>query len=462
MSSSLFSPGNDDDTYRNGSWRCDESPWYAPTPGNFSRTSSPSSLSLINANSPSPFEYPAPQPRASHTDKLPLLQYGDWVEGKTYDEDPPTCIHYWIEWKVTLNTKTVIKDTEQDLVLAPGFYWRLFLQPKLREKLCLKYPHKKIALDDTSIVVTVPRRDKLTRQFDKTDIDWPDIERQLLEWGHHFLAGKKLKLLISFNYVDDNQDPTASRRATDKRGASSATQNMLQDLDRDVNTEEELTGEPAAWRHVYMVMRCPGSCELGPHCWQDPYGKKHYKLYRDELLSLVRYVKSGKRLETHEDVPGMIREQIYRAERRRLEGAKSRSRLPSESAYPPITITNVLPAHATQPGMSSSPPAPEDASTCSTKASRLKIAGFRDANVQAYCDWQQSQVANESWKDEFRKACDVALGDGLDLDQIEELSDPEYFKNRGVKWGIARRFVRDIRYWVDNFYCYVNGGESDL
>ncbi|KAI2853490.1 hypothetical protein CBS11350_228 [Aspergillus niger] len=229
---------------------------------------------------------------------------------------------------------------------------------------------------------------------------------------------------------------------------------MLQDLDRDVNTEEELTGEPAAWRHVYMVMRCPGSCELGPHCWQDPYGKKHYKLYRDELLSLVRYVKSGKRLETHEDVPGMIREQIYRAERRRLEGAKSRSRLPSESAYPPITITNVLPAHATQPGMSSSPPAPEDASTCSTKASRLKIAGFRDANVQAYCDWQQSQVANESWKDEFRKACDVALGDGLDLDQIEELSDPEYFKNRGVKWGIARRFVRDIRYWVDNFYCY--------
>ncbi|OJJ65576.1 hypothetical protein ASPBRDRAFT_201703 [Aspergillus brasiliensis CBS 101740] len=157
----------------------------------------------------------------------------------------------------------------------------------------------------------------------------------------------------------------------------------------------------------------------------------------------------------------MIREQIYRAERRRLEGQKSRSRLPSESAYPPITITNVLPAQATQPGMSSSPPTPEDASICSTKASRLKIAGFRDANVQAYCDWQQSQVANESWKDGFRKACDVALGDGLDLDQIDELSDPEYFKNRGVKWGIARRFVRDIRYWVDNFYCSVDGGESD-
>ncbi|KAI9041044.1 uncharacterized protein KD926_007460 [Aspergillus affinis] len=427
MSSNLFSPENDN--------------------GNFGRTpSSPSKLSLINANSPSLFEYPAPQTSVSRTDKLPLLQYGDWVEGKAYDEDPPTCIHYWIEWKVTLNTKTVIKDTEQDLVLAPGFYWRLFFQPKLREKLCLKYPHKKIALDDTSIVVTVPRRDKLTRQFGKTDIDWPGIEKQLLEWGYHFLAGKKLKLMIS---------------ATDKRGTSSATQGMLQDLDREVNTEKELTGEPAAWRHVYMIIRCPGSCELGPHCWQDPYGKKHYKLYRDELLNLVKYVKSGKRLESHEDVPGMIREQIYKAERRRLEGQKGCSRLTSESTYLPITITNVFPAQVTQQGMLSSPPTSENVTICVTKASRLKLAGFRDANVQAYCDWQQSQVENESWKDEFRKACNVALGDGLDLDQIDELNDPEYFKNRGVKWGIARRFVRDIRYWADNFYYSVDGRESD-
>lgn len=51
-----------------------------------------------------------------------VLQYGDWVEGKAYDEEyPPTCIHYEIEWKITLSTRTVAQDTEQDLVLAPGF-----------------------------------------------------------------------------------------------------------------------------------------------------------------------------------------------------------------------------------------------------------------------------------------------------------------------------------------------------
>jgi hypothetical protein len=83
--------------------------------------------------------------------------------------------------------------------------------------------------------------------------------------------------------------------------------------------------------------------------------------------------------------------------------------------------------------MSSSPPSSEDTFASSAKTSRLNITGLRDANVQAYCDWQQSQVRHESWKVELQKACDVALDDGLDLDQIDELSDPNYFKNRGVK-----------------------------
>ncbi|KAL4763395.1 uncharacterized protein BDW70DRAFT_148555 [Aspergillus foveolatus] len=159
-------------------------PQYTPTPGNFGHTpSSPSKLSLINANPPSPLQDPAP--------------HSNWVEGKVYNKDPPTCIHYWIEWKVTLNTRTVIKDTEQNLVLAPGFYWRLFLQPKLREKLCHKFPHRKIILDDTSIVMSVSWLDKVDRQFSKSDINWPEIEKQLSEWGSHFLAGKRLKLIIA-------------------------------------------------------------------------------------------------------------------------------------------------------------------------------------------------------------------------------------------------------------------------
>ncbi|KAJ5148063.1 class I glutamine amidotransferase-like protein [Penicillium atrosanguineum] len=120
---------------------------------------------------------------------------------------------------------------------------------------------------------------------------------------------------------------------------SSATQRMLQDRDRQIYAEEEASGEPSAWKEVYALMRCPGSCELGPHCWQDPYGKKHYKLYRDQLESLVKCVQSGGILQSHEDVPGMIREQIYRAERQRLDRPRANNRSTAEASCPPITIT---------------------------------------------------------------------------------------------------------------------------
>jgi hypothetical protein len=97
---------------------------------------------------------------------------------------------------------------------------------------------------------------------------------------------------------------------------------MLQERDLQINAEEDSPGQPSAWKLVYTVMRCPGSCGLGPHCWQDPYGKKHYKLYKEELLSLVKHVETGGVLQSHEDVSGIIREQIYKTERRRLDRQK--------------------------------------------------------------------------------------------------------------------------------------------
>lgn len=105
-----------------------DTPQYTPTPGNFRWSpASPSDIGCINIDPISPNGYASRQQTVSQKNSLPLLQFGDWEERRTYDEGPPACIHYLIECKVTLNNRTVAKDTEQDLVLAPRFQWRLFL-----------------------------------------------------------------------------------------------------------------------------------------------------------------------------------------------------------------------------------------------------------------------------------------------------------------------------------------------
>jgi hypothetical protein len=101
--------------------------WDAPTPGNFHGTpSSPSNFSYLSSNRGLYTRYSTPSLRL---ERLPLLGLDDWQEGRTYDEQPPICIHYSIEWKLALNKRVVSSDTEQNLVLTPSAYWDQFLRP---------------------------------------------------------------------------------------------------------------------------------------------------------------------------------------------------------------------------------------------------------------------------------------------------------------------------------------------
>jgi len=104
-----------------------------------------------------------------------------------------------------LSGTLVTKDTEQDLVLAPSQYWSLYLQPKLEEVLRKKLPpNRQVKVVDTNVVVLVKERleQDLTKRFDKAEIDWPVVEKQLIAWGELFHAGKKLMVDLSLNYVD--------------------------------------------------------------------------------------------------------------------------------------------------------------------------------------------------------------------------------------------------------------------
>ncbi|CAI7580189.1 unnamed protein product [Penicillium pancosmium] len=425
-----YTPFNDDYTYRPelpDLW--ERTPSYAPTPGFFDRGDTPS----VICSSPDPED---------------LIPVAECQVGSSWNEQSPNCIHYQIEWRVKLNNRVVVKDTEQDLTSPPSSHWDQIAETAgnlLRRKIARR---RRVRLDDTELVLSVNDRSQrdLTKRFESTSIDWTAMEKQLLAWAHLYRLGKKLRLQISLNYIEDS-GPLPS--TTDKRGKSSVTKRMLADRDAQIDAEQA-SGQHSVWRDVYRVMRCPGPpCRHdGQYCWQDPDGNRHHRLKTHHLKALVKYVDQGGILDTYDDVPDSLREQLYAEEKQRVEKKKK----PSESATigsvcPPININNFLPTGSSQVSIPAILPS-EAAPTQSGCAEPIVVHGLLDVAVEEYTEWQHSRVSNEAFRDNIDKARDVTLENCLDLTQIYVDQDPGFFVKHGVKVGAARRFVHDIGVWV--------------
>jgi len=399
------------------------------------------SLRAVSAESPS-CQLPV------RLEKLRFLGLDEWDERNTYDEEVPTCLHYSIEWKVSVNKKVISRDTEQDLVLAPTAYWHEYLKPSLDELLERKVAQNRhIRCDDTTVVASVNDRSErdLTKRFNGTNIDWSVIEKQLVGWGEMFRSGKKLRLNVSFKY-EDSQPPSAAMKRGSKRG-SCATQRMLTDRATQLDAEEESSGHLSVWRDIYALFRCPGPpCDLGPYCWPDPVSKKRYKLQTRHLKALIDWVEQGNSVQSHHDVPKRIREQLVIEEQQRLERQPN---VPANAPtpFPPITITNVLPS-SHQPSIAGSAESSTQSVAGRCDFGPLNIPGYRDVAVQLYSEWQQSKVIREDLKADIVKACEAALDDGLDLEQVYADQGPDFFILKCVKRGVARRFIHDIPEWA--------------
>ncbi|KIW22018.1 uncharacterized protein PV07_12576 [Cladophialophora immunda] len=331
--------------------------------------------------------------------RLTFIKEEDWDPEKTYDEDPPICLRYSIKWTVTvkretLNRRHLTSDTELDVVLAPGHYWERCLKARLADLVKQKFRGmSEVRPDDTNVVVSVKERSQpdLIKRFPGIDIDWKVVQTRLEKWGQYFQTGKSLLVNVSFNYIQVGVLPATNGRTGDKRGRTSTTRGMLNELDVRVDAEEATSGQ-SNWRKVYGLMRCPGSpCPWGRYCWIDPVGKKHYRLLTHHLKDLVRFVERRGRLETHDDVPQSIRQQLYDEEKKSCD-RKSDKVAGSPGGSSAVTI-NILSGHAQQAAPSSGrahsigPVQIWDSSL----ADDLDIEGPRDVAVREFSEWLQAR-----------------------------------------------------------------------
>lgn len=217
---------------------------------------------------------------------------------------------------------------------------------------------------------------------------------------------------------------------------------MLAKRAMQLDAEEDAAGQPSIWRDVYNLMQCPRPpCNLGPYCWRDNVGKRHYKLKTHYLKSLTKHVEQGGTLETHNNVLDNICKQLYAKEQQDVERQRKR-RASSLADFPLINITNVLPFQTLTLLTET---------VLSKPSSPLKILGQLDVAVKKYSEWQCLQVTNKSFKIEYQKAYNITLAKGLDLELVYKEQNAQFYINKGIKSGIAQRFVCNIKKWAKQY-----------
>lgn len=76
---------------------------------------------------------------------------------------------------------------------------------------------------------------------------------------------------------------------------------------------------------------------------------------------------------------------------------------------------------------------------------------MRDDAVFEYCAWHCTKVRRQKLREQFQLARDLTLEAGLDLELVYEDSNPGYLTDLGVLEGVARRWVRDVKMFLEQY-----------
>ncbi|KAL6887037.1 hypothetical protein GGI43DRAFT_388302 [Trichoderma evansii] len=318
---------------------------------------------------------------------LSFMSYADWDPDLSYEDEPLNTIRYDINWRLLASETKVI------------------------------------------ITVTDRRTKKVVETFREIDIDWSFVAKKLQEWSHFLRDGKIVNVKVIFYYI--------AQSGASGRPGGGATKVQRADL----SIWRDAEGN-SAYDLVFMHTRCPGPpCNSGPHCWEDPTTKKHHKLITHQIKQLARAIEQGHPFKGHNNMPEEIRQEFYREDQQRSERKRKKSTSDYSNA-PQINITNVMPSQS-------------DGEHCrgpsSSKRERLYSPGFRDVAVKDYCNWHCSQVKSIDQQWQYQRARDITLEEGLDLDQLFNDINAQFFMDKDIKRGPAWRWVSDPKEFLDQY-----------
>lgn len=363
---------------------------------------------------------------------LPLLQASEWDEQATYNENPPSCVHYDLTWKISLNkgttrlTNLTESRTENNLVLAPGAFWKRTLKDTVQQVLERKTPAgKKYTIEETKIKVSTDQRGRsnlFSKVYDLMDILWDDVERELEKASDVLLSDKRILVDITVVYKDATPTGAGPGRGAGRR------QRAAHDLLVNGNGDHSPQSEPL-WKRVYRLFRCALTSCGSNYCWDDPVDQKHYPLDTAVLEKLLEHAKTNT-LETFDQVPQDIRNII----RARDQGSpKKRKISPSDQTPIHVHYNHV----------------PSDIESNALQPMKLNIPGPRDEAVHLYCEWSCTQVRNTRWREQLRQAFAIMEEGYIDLHYAHESQDEviQFLESKKVQRSIAMQIVRHVITW---------------
>ncbi|KAF6833354.1 hypothetical protein CPLU01_05548 [Colletotrichum plurivorum] len=162
----------------------------------------------------------------------PLANDRDFRSPGLHDTDhnelQGTHVPYVVEWKLTANNRTITKDSEHNITIAPQEFWERQLKEQVQEVLSRKLPPQKTFRPvDSDVVVSV-------------------TDRSQRDFSHLTRVGKKLRIDVSFNFVLSRQETPSAGRT--KCGRRSVSDQMLSDRDLQIVAEELSTSLASVWR----------------------------------------------------------------------------------------------------------------------------------------------------------------------------------------------------------------------